>query len=103
MKRILLLVLLTLPIIFFTVAQSSSSDDDVNYDVKILKESGKITSLEVILQKLSDYDIHRLLEVELEHEGNRYIYEIEYINSQGIVYELEVDAVTAQVLKTERE
>ena len=102
MKRILILVLLTLPFIFLTLVQSSTADD-AKYDVKTLKEDGKIISLEVILRKLSDHDIHRLLEVELEREGNRYIYEIEYINSKGIVYELEVDAVTAQVLKTERE
>ncbi|MCU7800807.1 MAG: PepSY domain-containing protein [gamma proteobacterium symbiont of Lucinoma myriamae] len=103
MKRILLLALFTLPVVFTIVFQSVFSADENKYDVMSLKAAGKITSLEMILEKLSSYDIDRLLEIELEQEDNRYIYEIEYVNSKGVVHEIEVDAVTAQVLKTERE
>jgi uncharacterized membrane protein YkoI len=73
------------------------------FDVKELKEMGKISSLEIILEKLSDYNIDRLLEVELKQKNNQYIYELEYINDKGIVLEIEVDAVTAQVLEIEYE
>ncbi|MDX2505684.1 MAG: hypothetical protein QNL62_14585 [Gammaproteobacteria bacterium] len=84
------------------------ADDEHQFDVKELIEMKKISSLEFILHKLSSHDIDRLLEVELKRDTSRlinqqYIYEIEYINDKGIILEIEVDAVTAQVLKTERE
>ena len=73
------------------------------FDFKKLKETGKISSLEIILDKLSEYNITRLLEVDLKRENNQYIYELEYINDKGIVLEIEVDAVTAQVLSKKYE
>lgn len=93
--------------LFFIVCLLFSSiifaDDRHQFDVKELKESGKITSLEIILDKLSAHNINRLLEVELQKKNNQYIYEIEYLNDKGQVFEIEVDAVNAKVLKTERE
>ncbi len=88
----------------------TQADDDVheNFDIKALKESGKITSLELILKSLSGYDINRILEIELKRgsshrDDEQYIYEIEYINDNGVVLEVEVDALTTQVIKIERE
>jgi uncharacterized membrane protein YkoI len=80
----------------------------ISYDIKSLKAAGKINSLEYLLNKLSAHNINRLLEVELKqdstHEGNHpFIYEIEYINDEGMVLEIEVDALTAQVLSKEYE
>ncbi len=105
-KAIILLII----ILLFT--HSSWADNEQDFNIKELKDAGKISSLENILSKLSDYGINRLLEVELKcdvfHEGSklvehRFIYEIEYINDRGIVLEIEVDALTAQVLNIERE
>jgi len=95
-------------IIAILFSHLSMADDNHQLDVKELKETGKISSLEFILDKLSRYHIDRLLEVELKRDTSRlinhqYIYEIEYINDNGVVLEIEVDAVNAQVLKTERE
>lgn len=88
-------------ILLFTV--KSFADEDHQFDVKQLKESGEITSLEIILDNLSEHNISRLLEVELYKRNNQYIYELEYIDDNGRVYEIEVDAVNAKVLKTHRE
>lgn len=93
--------------LFFILSLSLSlfsfADEEHRYDVKQLRESGEITSLELILEKLSEYPIKRLLEVELEKENDRYIYEIEYLDNNGRVFEIEVDAVTARVLKKQQE
>ncbi len=83
-------------------------DDDQIYDIKVLKTAGKISSLEDLLNKLPSHKISRILTVELKqasaHEGNHpFIYEIEYINDEGIVLEIEVNALTAQVLSKEYE
>lgn len=107
-KRTMMLSFIILPLIAILLFQSGVADDDYRLnaeqpDVKELKENGEISSLEAILQKLHDHDISRVLEVELEKKNNRYVYEIEYLNTKGMVYEVEVDALTSQVMKTKRE
>lgn len=105
-KSIIFLVILSL-----SVVSLAHDDDDEEYsphEIKALKKAGKITSLERILDKLNQYDVTRLLEVELidnkDHPDNsEYLYQIEYIDHQGMVLELEVDALTSQVLHHENE
>lgn len=102
-----------IPLIFILLfTKLCWADDDQIFNVKELIEAGEISSLENILGKLSGYDINRLLEIELKRGffqesprlvKHQYIYEIEYINNKGIVLEIEVDALTAQVLNSERE
>ena len=100
-KRILFLTLLLL-----TLSVSADDDEEEEYtphEIKALKSAGKITSLEHILDQLNQFGVARLLEVELiknrDHPDNsEYLYEIEYIDHQGMVLELEVDALTSQVL-----
>lgn len=83
-------------------------EDHEEHNIIELKNAGKITSLEDILMNLSSHHIERILEIELKHFHNKhdkqlFVYEIEYINDAGIVMEIEVNALTAQVLKLERE
>ncbi len=100
-KRILFLTLLLL-----TLSVSADDDEEEEYtphEIKALKTAGKITSLERILDQLKEFGVARLLEVELiknrDHPDNsEYLYEIEYIDHQGMVLELEVDALTSQIL-----
>jgi len=93
-------------ILFFT--HPAWADSEQTFDIKELRETGKISSLENILDKLSAYKITRLLEIKIKKDtshpvNQRFIYEIEYINDKGIVLEIEVDALTAHVLNIERE
>ncbi len=86
----------------------SRADNYQAFNIKELKDAGKISSLENVLDKLSGYGINRLLEIELKQDTSRqnsqqFIYEIEYINDEGMVLEIKVDALTAQVLSIERE
>lgn len=68
-----------------------------------LKQSGKIMPLEdVIKQVRRDYP-GRIIEIELEDEDGRYIYELELVDENGVVWELDVDAKTGQVLKYEQD
>lgn len=103
---ITLIFILLLPIL--SLSDDAAEDKDPILDIIELKESGKISSLEDILGKLSSYHINRLLEVELKQGVNSqdthpFIYEIEYIDNQGFVLEIEVDALTARILNIERE
>ena len=59
-QNIIILILILL------FSHLSWADHYQTFDIKELKESGKINSLENILDKLSGYGINRLLEVELK-------------------------------------
>ncbi len=105
-KSILFLIML-----FLTITVSADDNEEEEYtphEIKALKTAGKITSLEHILDQLKPFGVARLLEVELiknqDHPDNsEYLYEIEYIDHQGMVLELEVDALTSQVLHLNEE
>ena len=109
-NRVLLIAILfvvNLSLITLSLAGDERLESDLILDIKLLKDSGKIISLEKILDKLSMFNIHRLLEVEFkqnsaEQNKHPFVYEIEYINDEGYVLEIEVDALTAQVLSLEQ-
>ena len=110
-KKIILLIFMLLSA-HLACADLVWADSVQKFDVKALKEEGKISSLEYILDKLSSYNINRLIEIELKrgslHDSpdwarQQFIYKIEYVNNKGIVLEIEVDALTAEVLKHEYE
>ncbi len=99
-KSILFLILLLLTL---SVSADDNEEEYTPHEIKALKTAGKITSLEHILDQLQELGVARLLEVELikncDHPDNsEYLYEIEYIDHQGMGLELEVDALTSQVL-----
>lgn len=71
------------------------------HEVRDLKESGRIMSLEELLRMIrTDYP-GRVIEVELEKENGRYVYEIEIVDEKGVVWEIELDASNGQLLKRE--
>ena len=77
--------------------------DNDHMEARRLVETGSILPLEQILESVHKRWRGRILEVELESERGGYIYEIELLDTQGAVWELEIDAVTGQLLKTEEE
>ncbi|GJM05313.1 MAG: hypothetical protein DHS20C09_13040 [marine bacterium B5-7] len=71
--------------------------------IKKLKDSGKIMPLEEIIQKVKKHYPGRIIEIELDNEDGRYIYELEFVGKNNIVWELEVDATSGDVLKYEQD
>ena len=69
---------------------------------RALREAGEILPLQEILQHL-DPPGQRVLEVELERKGDRYVYEMETVDEAGQVWELYFDARSGELLKRERE
>lgn len=72
-------------------------------EIKNLKDSGDILSLESILQQVQKDFPGRVIEVELEEEDNAYVYEIELVDKDNVAWELEIDAKTGKVLKHEQD
>jgi uncharacterized membrane protein YkoI len=99
-KLITITLLLTL---LATGTVVAGREDDDHERVYQARQDDAILSLEEILGILDLGPDTGLLEVEHEVELGRDIYEIEYLTKDGVIYEIEVDAATGQILKRERE
>jgi len=96
LRAVLLLfcTLLTFPVL---VAADDNDNDDL-HRARILSEQGAILPLNTILQRIGMRG-RRLLEVELEEEHGKVIYEMELLDQQRHIYHLEVDAKTGKIIK----
>ncbi len=77
--------------------------DDDHLEARRLMEAGSIQSLEIILERVKKKQMGRVLEVKLEQEHGRYIYEIDLLDDNGRVWELEYDAVNGELLDRSQE
>lgn len=68
-------------------------------EVRQLRESGKILSMEEILARARKAQPGQVVEVELERDGNRYVYEVKLIDEANKVHELKLDAGSGEVLR----
>jgi uncharacterized membrane protein YkoI len=91
---------LNLLIVLCTLACSiaQAEDHDIAYN---LLQKGEILPLEKILQINNKTMPGKVLEVELERENKRLIYEIEVLNEQGVVWEYKINAKTGKIIKKE--
>jgi uncharacterized membrane protein YkoI len=65
-----------------------------------LRDAGTIVSFEKLnATALSKHPGSTVTETELEEEYGKYIYQIELRDPQGVEWDLELDAVSGQVLK----
>ena len=75
-------------------------DDDHSHDrARRAMESGEILTMIEILRRIRPQAPGRVLDTELEHEHGRWIYEIKFLDPQGRLYELEIDAQNGQILR----
>jgi uncharacterized membrane protein YkoI len=79
-----------------TTAMADKLDQEL---VRKLKQSGDIVSLETLLSDVRTRHSGHVLEVELEFEHNRYVYEIEMVDDNGEVWEFYYDARDGRFLK----
>jgi uncharacterized membrane protein YkoI len=81
--------------------------DDDQRKAKRLHDAGTILPLEAILQKSAElYPGSRVIETDFDDDDddfNRYVYEVEIVDAKGVVWEIEFDAKTGEVLKREQD
>jgi len=70
---------------------------------KILRERGDILPLGEILKKAQQEHPGQVLEVELEEEAGKIIYELEFLDDAGLVWEMKYDAKNGTLLSSEAE
>jgi uncharacterized membrane protein YkoI len=67
-----------------------------------LSKSGEILPLEQILERAQAEHPGKLLETELDHEWDRYVYEIKILDNKGIVWKMEFDAKTGAFIRSKQ-
>lgn len=72
--------------------------DDDHIEAKRLLNSGEIMALDDILKIIRQTFPGKLLEVELEIENGKIVYEIEILGADGIVKEVYINAKTGKLI-----
>lgn len=68
-------------------------------EARRLREAGTIQPLEEIVERAQRVHPGHVLEAELEREDNGYIYELELLDTSGVVWQLKYDAHSGELLK----
>jgi uncharacterized membrane protein YkoI len=87
-------------------AASGTAEDDLDDDhdeARRAVEQGRARPLAEILDRIGPRLGGKVIGVELEHEHERYIYELKVVTSGGELREIYVDAMTGEMLKSEEE
>ena len=65
-------------------------------------QAGQVLPLPTLLERLQRTHRGQVLEVELEHDDGRWVYELKLLQADGQLAKLHVDARTGQVLQVQR-
>lgn len=85
------------------VISSLSLAEEGYEEARRLTESGAILPLEEIIPLIQAQQPGKILELELERETGRHLYEIEILDERGAVWEFKVDAASGEILERELE
>lgn len=96
--RRLLFGLLSLTVCGLVIA--AAVDPDEAYQ---LRREGKTLALEQVLQQANVRHPGTVIEVELEREHGRMVYEIELLDKAGVVWEMKYDAETGKIIEEEKD
>jgi uncharacterized membrane protein YkoI len=80
-----------------------ASDELSQNEIRQLVKAGEILPLDTILSQYPETEYGKLLDLEVEREGNRIEYELEFLRSDGHVIEIKIDAKNGQLIEQEIE
>jgi uncharacterized membrane protein YkoI len=86
-----------------SLADDRRDDDDDHDEAHRALEEGRVLPLAEILALVADELGGEVIGVELESEDGRYIYEFKVVTPSGRLREVYVDALTAEILKSEED
>lgn len=82
-----------------TTLLPAMADDDHNR-ARAAVQAGQILPLKTVLERLERDHPGQVLEIELDREKDRWIYEVRLLQADGKLVKLELDAATADVLRS---
>ena len=94
---------LSAAVLLSTGTASADSDRLRQSEVRQLREAGKILPMEDILGRARAAQPGQVVEVELDRENGRYVYEVELIDDDDRVHKLELDAANGEILRRKTE
>lgn len=86
----------------FAVSSASARDSDDHDRARAAVQAGEVLPLAQVIERLQRTHPGQVLELELEREDGRWIYEVKLLQADGQLLKLELDARTADVLKVKR-
>jgi len=98
MKRFISSILLTLTLVLASATAHADKDQD---RARAALQAGQVLSLKTVLPGLKKKYPGQVLEVELEQENGRWIYEVKLLQTGGQLLKLELDASSGALLKHE--
>lgn len=83
------------------LATGAQADDRRDHDrARAALQAGEILSLQQVLERVQRHHPGEVLAVELEREDGRWVYELKLLQDGGRLVRLDVDARTAEVLRS---
>lgn len=81
------------------LAGPAVADEDSKH-AKRLQDAGTILPLETIIKKTTElYPGGRVVETDFDDDFNRHVYEVEIVDAEGVVWDMDIDATTGDVIK----
>jgi uncharacterized membrane protein YkoI len=81
-------------------ATAWARDGDDHERARQAVQAGQVLPLRTVLERLEREHPGQVLEVELERDGERWLYEIKLLQADGRLFKLVLDARTAEVLRS---
>jgi hypothetical protein len=97
LPRVPVVRILACLILLRVVLSPAMADEDSHDRARRALQAGEIVPLDEVLAVLAQRGVGQVLEVELEHEGGRWIYEVETLSPDGVITKHLVDAKTKQM------
>lgn len=95
--------MIRLALLLSLIAGPALADRDDHDRARRALEAGEVLPLSEILSAVEAAQPGRVIEVELERDDGRWIYELELVAPDGRILEIEIDAATADILDIDRE
>lgn len=94
--------ILLISTLLLSLHHSAQADDDYIEARRLLK-AGKILPLEKILKNIRKSYPGKILEVDLEKDNGRIVYEIEILANDGVVKELYINARSGELISVKED
>ena len=96
MQRFAALLFCALALLLAAAPAHADSDQD---RARAAVQAGQVLPLKTVLERLEREHPGQVLEVELERDDGRWVYEVKLLQAGGRLVKLEVDAGSGEVLK----
>ena len=89
------------PVVMLVCASPTHAGDDDHDRARAAVERGAILTLNRILEVAARDTPGRVIDVELDEDDGRYVYEVEIIGHGGQIVEMKIDAASGRILERE--